>query len=209
MIAKGIPWWLFLVPFFSIISLFLSIFINNLGPLLFIVGICLFILSFPLFLFFRDPRRRPARGVVCPADGKVMFVEKNEEMGKWHIAIFMSPLNVHVNRAPLAGRVVEINHISGGFKPAFNKESEQNERVITVLATRIGKVKIIQIAGIVARRIVPYINEGQELMKGQKIGMIRFGSRVDLFLPLDMFIPEVVPNQKVKAGIHTIGILAD
>jgi phosphatidylserine decarboxylase len=105
--------------------------------------------------------------------------------------------------------VVKIDHIKGGFKPAFNKESEHNERVITVLATRIGKVKIIQIAGIVARRIVPYITERQRLLKGEKIGMIRFGSRVDLYLPSDKLIPEIVPGQKVRAGIDTIGILAD
>ena len=197
------------MPIFSVISLVLSIVINNSQPLLFIMGIGLFILSFPLFLFFRDPVRRPASGLVSPADGKVMFVEKNEELGIWHIAIFMSPLNVHVNRAPLAGRVVKIDHIKGGFKPAFNKESEHNERVITVLATRIGKVKIIQIAGIVARRIVPYITERQRLLKGEKIGMIRFGSRVDLYLPSDKLIPEIVPGQKVRAGIDTIGILAD
>jgi len=138
-----------------------------------------------------------------------MFVEKNEELGEWHIAIFMSPLNVHVNRAPLAGRVVKIDHVRGGFKPAFNKESEENERVVTVLATSIGNVKIIQIAGIVARRIVPYISQGQKLLKGQKIGMIRFGSRVDLFLPLDIFKPQIVPGQKIKAGIDKIGVLSD
>ena len=209
MIAKGIPGWLYLVPFFSVISLVLSVFASKLMTFLFIIGICLFILSFPLFLFFRDPARRPAPGVVSPADGKVMFVKKNEVLGEWHIAIFMSPLNVHVNRAPLAGRVVKIDHIKGAFKPAFNKESEHNERVVTVLATGIGKVKIIQIAGAVARRIVPYISEGQEIVKGQKIGMIRFGSRVDLFLPLDRFEPGIVPGQKVKAGISTIGNLAD
>ncbi len=209
MIAKGIPRWLFLLPFFSVISLVLSISVINLQGFLFFIGLFLFTLSFPLFLFFRDPVRRPARGVVSPADGKVMFVDKNEENGILHIAIFMSPLNVHVNRAPMAGKVVKIDHIKGGFKPAFNKESERNERVISVLDTSIGKVKIIQIAGIVARRIVPYIREGQKLSKGEKIGMIRFGSRVDLYLPSDKIVPEIVPGQKLKAGIDTIGILAD
>ena len=106
--------------------------------------------------FFRDPEREISQGrVISPADGVVQSIMPWHD-GRTRVAIFMSPLNVHVNRAPLAGTVSSVEHIPGGYVPAFNKESENNERVVWHLDTEIGDVEMIQIAGAVARRIVRF-----------------------------------------------------
>jgi phosphatidylserine decarboxylase len=133
--------------------------------------------------FFRDPEREIAQGrVISPADGVVQSIMPWHD-GRTRVAIFMSPLNVHVNRAPLAGTVASVEHVPGGYVPAFNKESENNERVIWHFDTEIGDVEMIQIAGAVARRIVPYVPQGCKVEQGDRVGLIRFGSRVDIYLP--------------------------
>jgi phosphatidylserine decarboxylase len=133
--------------------------------------------------FFRDPEREIAQGrVISPADGVVQSIMPWHD-GRTRVAIFMSPLNVHVNRAPLAGTVASVEHVPGGYVPAFNKESEHNERVIWHFDTEIGDVEMIQIAGAVARRIVPYVPQGCKVEQGDRVGLIRFGSRVDIYLP--------------------------
>lgn len=133
--------------------------------------------------FFRDPEREIAQGrVISPADGVVQSIMPWHD-GRTRVAIFMSPLNVHVNRAPLAGTVSSLEHIPGGYVPAFNKESENNERVVWHFDTEIGDVEMIQIAGAVARRIVPYVPQGCKVEQGDRVGLIRFGSRVDVYLP--------------------------
>lgn len=107
--------------------------------------------------FFRDPEREIAQGrVISPADGVVQSIMPWKD-GRTRVAIFMSPLNVHVNRAPLAGTVTSVEHVPGGFVPAFNKESENNERVVWHFDTELGDIEMVQIAGAVARRIVPYL----------------------------------------------------
>ena len=104
--------------------------------------------------FFRDPEREITQGrVISPADGVVQSIMPWKD-GRTRVAIFMSPLNVHVNRAPLAGTVTSVEHIPGGFVPAFNKESENNERVVWHFDTELGDIEMVQIAGAVARRIV-------------------------------------------------------
>jgi phosphatidylserine decarboxylase len=133
--------------------------------------------------FFRDPERQiTEHGVVSPADGVVQSVMPWKD-GRTRVAIFMSPLNVHVNRAPLSGTVASVEHIPGGYVPAFNKESEHNERVVWHFDTEIGDLEVVQIAGAVARRIVPYVPRGCKVEQGERIGLIRFGSRVDVYLP--------------------------
>ncbi|WP_037908522.1 phosphatidylserine decarboxylase [Actinacidiphila yeochonensis] len=150
--------------------------------------------------FFRDPEREitDAR-VVSPADGVVQSVMPWKD-GRTRVAIFMSPLNVHVNRAPLAGTVASVEHVPGGYVPAFNKESEDNERVVWHFDTEIGDVEVIQIAGAVARRIVPYVPRGCKVEQGERIGLIRFGSRVDVYLP-EGVEPGVDVGQKTTAGV--------
>ena len=146
--------------------------------------------------FFRDPEREIADGrVISPADGVVQSVMPWKD-GRTRVAIFMSPLNVHVNRAPLTGTVSSVEHIPGGYVPAFNKESEHNERVVWHFDTDLGDIEMVQIAGAVARRIVPYVPRGCKVEQGERIGLIRFGSRVDVYLPEGV-------EAGVEVGQHT------
>jgi phosphatidylserine decarboxylase len=146
--------------------------------------------------FFRDPARvTPAREgiLVAPADGRVSRIAAavppaELELGEralTRISIFMSVFDVHVNRSPLAGRVERIVYRKGAFVSAdLDKASESNERKMFVVATAGGvRIGVIQIAGLVARRIVPFVRAGDMVAAGQRIGMIRFGSRVDIYLP--------------------------
>ncbi|MEV6103972.1 phosphatidylserine decarboxylase [Streptomyces sp. NPDC051940] len=150
--------------------------------------------------FFRDPEREITQGrVISPADGVVQSIMPWKD-GRTRVAIFMSPLNVHVNRAPLAGTVTSVEHIPGGYVPAFNKESENNERVVWHFDTEIGDVEMIQIAGAVARRIVPYVPAGTKVEQGDRIGLIRFGSRVDVYLPEGVDVAVEV-GQATVAGV--------
>lgn len=153
--------------------------------------------------FFRDPEREIAQGrVISPADGVVQSIMPWKD-GRTRVAIFMSPLNVHVNRAPLAGTVTSVEHVPGGFVPAFNKESENNERVVWHFDTELGDIEMVQIAGAVARRIVPYIPQGTKVEQGDRIGLIRFGSRVDIYLPEGVDVAVEV-GQTTTAGVTRI-----
>ncbi|MEU6713253.1 phosphatidylserine decarboxylase [Nonomuraea sp. NPDC046802] len=153
--------------------------------------------------FFRDPDRTPGEGrILSPADGVVQSIDPWRD-GRTRVAIFMSPLNVHVNRAPLAGNVASVQHVPGGFLPAFNKDSDQNERVVWHFETALGDIEMVQIAGAVARRIVPYMSSGAKVEQAERIGLIRFGSRVDLYLP-EGISPAVSVGEKMVAGVTRI-----
>lgn len=163
-------------------------------------GFGFLVIMVPLSLFFRDPERSIGIGVVSPADGKVVTVERRKGSW-WFISIFMNVHNVHVNRVPWDGVVAYQEHIPGGYVPAFNKDSDTNERLVTRLKTGNGTWEITQIAGAVARRIIPYVRVGQVLAKGERFGMIRYGSRVDLlFKPPRGMVIEVEVGQRVLAG---------
>lgn len=150
--------------------------------------------------FFRDPEREiSAERVISPADGVVQSVMPWPD-GRTRVAIFMSPLNVHVNRAPVAGTVRSLEHVAGGYVPAFNKESENNERVVWHFDSELGDVEMVQIAGTVARRIVPYVPQGCKVEQGDRIGLIRFGSRVDVYLP-EGIEPGVEVGAPTTAGV--------
>ena len=159
-------------------------------------------IPFALFLlftlwFFRDPDRTTPTDplvVTSPADGRVI------RDGPSRISVFMSPLNVHVCRAPVAGRVVSVRHERGRFLAAFKDEaSEQNERATIVLATERGELAFTLVAGLIARRIVVRVGEGQAVAAGERIGLIRFGSRVDLEVPPGA-APAVRIGERVAAG---------
>jgi phosphatidylserine decarboxylase len=153
--------------------------------------------------FFRDPDRTPGDGrILSPADGVVQSIDPRAD-GRTRVAIFMNPLNVHVNRAPLAGNVTSVQHVAGGFLPAFNKDSDQNERVVWHFETALGDVEMVQIAGAVARRIVPYLSAGAKVSQTERIGLIRFGSRVDIYLP-EGISPAVSVGEKTVAGVTRI-----
>ncbi len=151
-------------------------------------------LFFAFFLFFfRDPHRSIGDGIISPADGIVM------ESGM-KIAIFMNLWDVHVNRAPISGKILEMRHTPGKHTPAFMEKGE-NERLSIKMETDLGVVEVIQIAGIIARRIVPYVNEGDVLRKGDKIGIVRFGSKAEVHFPRIADINVVVKEgEKIKAG---------
>ncbi|GAA3824843.1 phosphatidylserine decarboxylase [Sphaerisporangium flaviroseum] len=153
--------------------------------------------------FFRDPDRDLGTGtVLSPADGVVQSIDPQPD-GRIRVAIFMSPLDVHVNRAPLDGTVTSMRHMPGGYKPAFNKDSDQNERVVWRFDTALGDLELVQIAGAVARRIVPYVGMGAKVSRGERIGLIRFGSRVDIYLP-EGIAPAVSVGQRTTAGVTRI-----
>ena len=149
--------------------------------------------------FFRDPERHPrASQLVAAADGRVTAVDRRGD-GRWRIATYMSLRDVHVNRAPIDGVVVSVEHRPGGHLPAFDKDSERNERLHWRLDTARGELEIIQIAGALARRIVPYRAPGEQVRRGDRIGLIRFGSRVDVILPPGL-TPAVVVGDRLRAG---------
>jgi phosphatidylserine decarboxylase len=157
-------------------------------------------LSAGMLWFFRDPERTVGEGrVISPADGVVQSIDAWPD-GRTRVAIFMSPLNVHVNRAPLPGTVTSVEHVAGGFVPAFNKDSDRNERVVWHFDTELGDIEMVQIAGAVARRIIPYLPVGTKVEQGERIGLIRFGSRVDTYLPAGVE-PGVEVGQKTTAGV--------
>lgn len=136
--------------------------------------------------FFRDPQRQTPEGAglfICPADGKVIRAESSENGGR--VDIFMNVFNVHVNRAPMSGRITHMQYFPGKFiNASFEHASEENERNRFEMETDAGeKIAFTQIAGLVARRIVSYTAVGDRVEAGQRIGMIRFGSRVDCEIP--------------------------
>lgn len=159
--------------------------------------------------FFRDPERAAAPGVVSPADGRVVRLDQvqDRDLGACdRLSIFMSPKDVHVNRFPLAGTVVAVTHLAGGHIPAFDKDSHLNERVETLLDTaELGRVKVIQIAGTVARRIVPYAAAGHAAAKGERMGLIRLGSRCDLLVAPGSVRWAAKLGDQVHAGSTSLG----
>jgi phosphatidylserine decarboxylase len=153
-------------------------------------------------VFFRDPERATGQGVVSPADGRVRAVDS--EGGRLRISVFMNVTNVHVNRAPIDGRIESLRAEGAGFRAAFGPNAGHNVRRRYALSTPIGSVELVQIAGALARRIVPFVRVGSTVRKGDRIGMIVFGSRVDLLLPSDRVRPTVSVGETVTAGVTTV-----
>lgn len=162
-------------------------------PPLFFVGL---LLTYGVFLFFRDPERitpddpqtlfSPADGIVCLLmQVPIPAVLEAGDRPVWRVSVFMSVLDVHVNRMPIAGTVVKKHYIPGAFLNAsLDKASDNNERMLYLTQTPAGQtLAFVQIAGLIARRIVSFVQEGQTLVSGERFGLIRFGSRVDVYLP--------------------------
>ncbi len=185
------------------------------GPVVkWIIYIVSAILFITIVQFFRSPIKTIAldeKVILCPADGKVVVIEEAEETEyfkerRLQVSIFMSPINVHVNRNPMTGIVSFFKYHPGKFLVAWHpKSSTDNERTTIVVKNSVGvEVLFRQIAGAMARRIVWYVKEGQEVQQGDEFGFIKFGSRVDLFLPLDTKI-NVNIGDKVTGGKTIIG----
>jgi len=180
--------------------------------LLFVVFVSFLLTGFMVF-FFRDPERAIPSGkglVVAPADGKVIVVRNAYEdtflkADTKQISIFMSPLDVHVNRSPCDGEVRAVQYNPGKYMAAYKEEASlQNEHISMVLKTEWGDVLVRQVAGFVARRAVCRAKTGDFLLRGQRYGLIKFSSRLDIFLPKDCKI-KVKQGDLVKAGETIIG----
>lgn len=194
-----------------------------------------FIISFIIFSiiaffmqFFRDPNRKIPEDegvVVAPADGKVLKgkidymkivtikddpvmkkILKDGEKGVL-ISTFMSPFDVHVQRAPVSGKILETKYYPGKFKIAMGDVHTVNEKNLIVIDSKYGKIGVIQIAGFVARRIVQYVKPGDTVKIGDRLGMIRFGSRVNLIIPYDKFKVMVFEGEKPTAGETIMAML--
>lgn len=176
------------------------------------VGLICFVLTIWCYFFFRDPRRVIPAGenlVLSPADGIVSKITevvppKELEIGDepmTRISVFMSVFNVHVNRVPMSGKIIKMFYRPGAFvNVSLDKESENNERQELAMETVTGhKIAFVQIAGLVARRIVTFVKEGDQLKAGERFGLIRFGSRLDVYLPKGTAI-QVVEGQTAVAG---------
>jgi len=193
---------LILALFCSVISCFFG---GWLHLTLYLFSGVFFIVSLFVLYFYRDPERiivTDDNRVLSPADGRIFEIQKDSD--RQIIKIFMSPLNIHIQRAPVLGTVASINYKKGKFLPAYDQKAEiENEQNIIKLSTEPGNIEIKQIAGILARRIVCWVNNGDKVIQGQRIGMIRLGSQVDLSLPEYLNL-KVKTGDKVKAGITVI-----
>ena len=193
----------FLIPLFA--SAILA-FVLGLYPAAFLVMLLAAFVAF----FFRNPKREiPAdpRVIVSPADGRVVKVERVGNVTK--LSIFLSLFDVHVNRSPMGGRIEAIDHKRGSFKPAYNHAaSVENERNIIMVAQGDVKLVFTQIAGVIARRIVCWKKVGDTVAKGELVGLIRFGSRVDVLFPAGAEAT-VEPGMRVRGGSSVIGILKE
>jgi len=202
---------------FAVVNLasfyFLSFYFAWLTWLIFILtlGLLLFIIS-----FFRVPNRQLTLGsnlVICPADGKVVVIEEvyDEEYFKdkrLQVSIFMSPANVHQNRNPVTGEVVYNQYHKGKYLVAWHpKSSTENERHSVVIRHPKGEILVKQIAGALAKRIVNYLSVGQKVEQCAEMGFIKFGSRVDVLLPLNAKV-NVQLNQVVQGGVTLLATLA-
>ncbi|MDA9264227.1 phosphatidylserine decarboxylase family protein [Saprospiraceae bacterium] len=201
--------------YFTLIISAIVLFVANGLTYTFVPPIILFstfvFLALWLFLvsFFRNPKRtidQYADDIVyCPADGKIVVIENTNESEvlkdeRIQVSIFMSPLNVHVNRNPISGKVTFFKYHPGAFYKAWNpKASTENERTTVMIENPKGKVLFRQIAGALARRIVWYVSQGDEVKQGEDMGFIKLGSRVDVFLPKDAKL-EVEMGQMVSGN---------
>jgi len=151
-----------------------------------------------LAVFFRDPERSPGADIVSPADGRVRAVDRDATTLR--ISVFMNVHNVHVNRFPLDATVERVDDQGAGSRPAYREDSRHNARRHYHVSTSLGPVEIIQMTGFVARRLVSYVKAGAARKKGERLGMIALGSRVDVLLPADRVEPLVAVGQLVLAG---------
>lgn len=202
--------WKFASIFFLLSLVFLMIWL----PLA-IIG---FLLTFFVIWFFRDPERITPDNqnkIVSPADGKICLIDQAqppeelllESKEMLRICIFMNVFNVHVNRSPVKGVIEKITYKAGSFfNASLDKASEKNERNSLIIKTNDKKIIVVQIAGLIARRIIGFIKEGNKIDAGERFGLIRFGSRVDVYLP-EGAESDVNVGDKVKAGETIIGSL--
>jgi phosphatidylserine decarboxylase len=177
-------------------------------------GIVLGLATLAIIAFFRDPERNIPTGeglIVSPADGRVVSILESEGDSAFgdpvtRVSIFLSPLDVHINRMPVAGRIDEVRYQAGKFLAAYKEEaSQRNERnTLKIVDDQERSLGVVQVAGVVARRIVCRVKPGDRLARGDRFGLIMFGSRTDTYLPRGCQV-KVVEGQKVKGGETILG----
>ena len=188
------------------------------GGLLFLItgitvaGLFLILVAAGVGLFFRDPERFPpaqAGAILAPADGRVVRIGPSVDgRSGTEVSIFLSLFDVHINRAPCTGWIAEVVSSRGTFRMAWKEEaSTKNAQTLIHLKGHSGDVYVRQVAGLLARQVVTWVRPGQEVRAGERIGMIRFGSRVDLLLPEGVH-PRVQMGDHVKGGESVIGVIA-
>ena len=201
---------------FGIINLLVFFFIGTTFPIVawIVFGVTLAVFLF-IVSFFRSPKRKftiAHHQIICPADGKVVVIEEttDEEYFKdkrLQVSIFMSPANVHINRIPMSGFVQYSQYHKGKYLVAWSpKSSTENERHSVVIKSDKAVILVKQIAGAVAKRIVNYLDVGQQVRQGEEMGFIKFGSRVDLLLPVGTEL-NVKLNQVVKGGVTVLATI--
>ena len=157
--------------------------------------------------FFRDPKRLVPHGtnqIVSPADGKIIRIDTQDEEFQI-VSVFLNVFDVHVNRMPITGTFSNVDYTKGKFLMAFNHNAcDENERNIITIETAVGSIRLVQIAGLIARRIICYANKGKEMQIGDRLGFMRFGSRIDLILPNKIKL-KVKLGQKVMGNTTIIG----
>jgi phosphatidylserine decarboxylase len=181
------------------------------------VGVTLLVLTTFFLFFFRDPDRAvtaPDTAVVSPADGRVMVAGSSTTQGfppeQWkQLSIFLSPMDVHVNRMPVSGRVLSVKYHPGRFLPAYRADAGELNEYTEVTLDHGGRTVVVrQIVGVLARRIVCRVKEGAVVRAGDRFGVMKFGSRMDIFLPADTTIQTKV-GDKVVGGLTVLAMLAD
>ncbi|WP_205475174.1 phosphatidylserine decarboxylase [Nocardioides sp. SYSU D00038] len=191
--ARGTPWWIAL-------SWLPALLLRPRGPRLLAV-----LVAAAVSAFFRDPERHPrGDGVLAAADGRIREVAQRED-GRWFVSQYLGLYNVHVSRMPLSGVVTRRDHIPGAKKLAFSDDAVANERMEWAVATEWGELGLTQFSGAAARRIIPYVGVGAQVERGMRIGLIRFGSRVDLLLPHG-FVPVVTVGDRPRGGRDVVAV---
>lgn len=198
-------------PFIGIFFILTVIAVFAFGPKWAVIPLALTLF---MVYFFRDPDRNipDEEGYVSPADGKVISIRKERESQfldaeVMKVSIFMSPFNVHVNRAPCAGTVKEVKYTPGSFRAAYKESASlKNENTAMALECSNGAILVRQVAGFLARRTVCRVKPGDKLLRGERFGMIKFSSRLDVYLPADTDV-RVKLGDRVKAGETIIGVM--
>lgn len=201
---------------FGAINIIFFFFFGAIMPVIawFVFGITLILLLF-IISFFRSPKRNftvAHHQVICPADGKVVVIEEMTDTEyfkdkRLQVSIFMSPANVHINRIPMSGKVAYSQYHKGKYLVAWSpKSSTENERHSVVIKSDKAEILVKQIAGALAKRIVNYLSVGQKVQQGNEMGFIKFGSRVDVLLPVGTEL-NVTLNQSVKGGVTVLATI--
>jgi len=202
-----------LLVIFLLFAITIILWIINKKIFMLIIGIILFLFILFILNFFRDPDRQipdEKNIIISPADGKVVEIKSDQELLFFDkkfvkVSIYLSLWDVHINRIPIDGEIIFQEYSKGKFYPAYkNKASQKNESNLIGIKTKIGEVFVKQIAGIIARRIISTVNIGDEVYKGQRFGMIRFGSRVELFLPNDIELT-ITKGDVLRGGESIVG----